>query len=148
MVIPLFMFFAFLALQAGHLGIGIAIVNYAASSVARQAVAENGYNQTDADAKFKSILFAGLSPLGVSRTIDQDVGPATNNIKVTTCAQIPAFPLVGALLNKWIHTSSSTQLDACAGANKWIGPVGLSGPPYHFILEGQAVARMNYNAKG
>jgi Flp pilus assembly protein TadG len=148
-VIPLFMVLSFLGLQLGHLGIGISIVNYAASSVARQSVAQNAYNQGDADLKFKNIIFAGLQSPTVKGTIEQDGGDGTSNVKVTACAELPSFPLVGQFLNQAIHTGGSATPDGCAGATKWIGPVGLKGPaPYHFIIQGQAVARMNYNAKG
>jgi hypothetical protein len=147
LVIPLFMLFAFLSLQLGHLGIGIAIVNYAASSVARQAVAQNGFNQGDATAKFSNIIFAGLQSPEVHSSSDQD-GEGTRNLKVTTCAELPAFPLVGPFLFKAIHSGAPASAGGCTGADKWIGPVGLKGPPYHFVIQGQAVTRMNYNAKG
>ena len=102
MVIPLFMLFAFLALQLGHLGIGVAIVNYAASSVARQAVAQNGFSQGSADDKFKNILFAGLESTEIHGTTDPD-GDGTSNLQVTACAKLPAYPLVGPFLGKSIH---------------------------------------------
>ncbi len=141
--IPLFMFFAFLALQVGHLGIGIAIVNYAASSVARQAVAQNGYNQGDALSKFNKIIFAGLQSPTITGTPVQD-GDGTSNLQVTACAELPSFPLVGPFLYKLLHSGASSAR-GCK-ADKWVGPVGLTGAPYHFVVQGQAVARMNYNA--
>ncbi len=148
MLIPLFMVFAFLSLQLGHLGIGIAIVNYAASSVARQAVAQNGYNQGDALARFNKIIFAGLQSPDV-RGLPQADGDGTSNMVVTACAELPAFPLVGPFLNKSLHSGAPPSVGGCTGnASKWVGPVGLKGPPFHFVIQGQAIARMNYNAKG
>jgi Flp pilus assembly protein TadG len=146
---PLFMLFAFLSLQLGHLGIGIAIVNYAASSVARQAVAQNGFNQGEALAKFNKIIFAGLQSPTITGTPEQDGGEGTSNMKVTACAELPAFPLVGPFLFNSIHSGASSSAGSCAGADKWLGPVGLKkGSPYHFVIQGRAIARMNYNAKG
>ncbi len=97
-------------------------------------------------AKFNKIIFAGLLSPEVHPTSEQD-GEGTRNIKVTTCAELPAFPLVGPFLFKSIHSGAHSATGGCS-ADKWVGPVGLKGPPYHFVIQGQAVARMNYNAKG
>jgi len=149
MMMPLFLIFVFALLQLGHLGIGIAIVNYAASSVARQAVAQNAYNQGDAESKFNNILMAGFKSNEIKSTSVSDPENVTTNLKVTACAELPAYPLVGHFLYQAITSGSGPSPDACSGATKWLGPVGLKGPaPYHFIIQGQAVARMNYNAKG
>src|SRR5207302_7296870 len=134
--------------QVGHLGIGIAIVNYAASSIARQAVAQNSYSQSDADLKFKKLLLAGLTAEDVKgKLVDSDPENVTTNLKVTACARLPAYPFVGQFLDNALHTGATPAEDACGGAAKWLGPIGLSGSaPYHFIIQGQAVVRMNYNA--
>ena len=146
MLMPLFLMLIFALFQVGHLGIGLAIVNYAASSIARQAVAQNGYNQGDADAKFKKLLFAGVTSSEVKATPSSDADNVTTNLKVTACGVLTAYPLVGQFLEKSLHAGSTPAEDACSGVNKWMGPIGLKGPPYQFIIQGQSTVRMNYNA--
>jgi Flp pilus assembly protein TadG len=145
-LLPLFLPLAFAIFQVGHLAIGVAIVNYAASSVAREAVEQNAYSQSQADMKFHRLLFAGLTSSEIKGNQASDSDRVTANLTVTACAKLPAYPLVGPFLDKAIHAGSTPTENACTGVNKWIGPIGLQGPPYQFIVQGQAVARMNFNS--
>jgi Flp pilus assembly protein TadG len=144
-LIPLFMMLAYTLLQLGYLGIGTAIVSYAASSVARQAVAENDFNKGDAQTKFNNLMMAGLKSTDIIGTKIAD-GDGTTNLRVTACAELPSFPLAGKVLAKAIKSTTPPGPDACSGATKWLGPIGLKGASAsHFIIQGQAVVRMNYN---
>ena len=145
LLMPLFFMLAYTLLQLGYLGIGVAVMNYAASSVARQAVAESGYNSGDAQAKINTLMMAGLKSTSIHGTPVAD-GDGTSNLRVTACAELPAFPLAGQLLAKAIKSTTPPGPEPCEGATKWLGPIGLKGhSPSHFIVQGQAVARMNYN---
>jgi hypothetical protein len=146
MLLPLFLVLTFAVYQVGHLAIGVAIVNYAASSVAREAVELNGYSQGEADLKFKKLLFAGLTSSEIRGNQVTDTDRVTANLTVTACAKVPAYGGVGLFLDKAMHAGSTPTEQSCTGVSKWIGPIGLMGPPYQFIVQGQAVARMNYNA--
>ncbi len=146
-VLPLFLLLVFGVLQVGHLGIAVAIVNYGASAVARQAVEENGFNEAAAQNHFNQLLMAGLSPLPIEHHIeDIDSQQITSDIAITACAELPAYPFVGQFLDKAL-TSEAAGGDGCTAGTKTLGPVGLKGPaPYHFLVSGKAKARMNYFA--
>jgi Flp pilus assembly protein TadG len=140
LLMPVYLLLLFLAIQIGHLGIAIAIVNYAASSIARQAVTANTFDQGTADQRFKGLLSAGVKPDHVTGADDNT--PLTPNITVTACASLPAYPFVGVLLDKALKAQSD---NTCANGGKAFGPVALKGPaPFSFVIEGKAIARMNY----
>ncbi len=144
-LMPVFLLALFTLIQVGHLGIGVAIVNYAASSVAHLAVQENTYNQSSASSRFKSLLIAGLKLVEIQGKVEPD--DVTPNVKVTACASLQAYPFVGEFLDKALG-SASTGGDGCGGT-KMFGPVSLQAPaPYHFIIRGQTMARMNLNPNG
>jgi len=138
---PFFFLLAFALLQACHLGLAVAIVNYGASSAARLAVEQNDPSGTNAATQFKNVLSAGLTFVKINtQAVDQD--SVTQNIVVTACAQVPAYPFVGQFLDKALTSANGTD---CAEGAKMMGPIGLKVPaPYYFIIVGQAKARMNY----
>lgn len=145
-LLPLFLLLIFAIVQTCHLGIALAIVNYGASAVARQAVQQNSNFASSGQARFNKLMMAGMKPLqlhGVAaREENSSQTSVTSNMEVTACAELPAYPFVGQLLDKAL--SSPAESDPCGGT-KSLGPVSLKGPaPFHFIVHGQARARMNY----
>jgi len=140
---PLFFTLVFALLQVCHLGLAVAIVNYGASSAARLAVEQNDTSGSNATTQFKKLLAAGLTAHGNVQTRPVDQDSVTQNLVVTACAQLPAYPFVGELLDKALSSANGTD---CAQGAKMMGPIGLTGPPYYFIIEGQAKARMNYQS--
>ena len=141
LLMPLFFLTIFLIIQTCHLGIAIVLVNYGASSAARLAVQQNG-DVSNAQTQFNHLMIAGLKFLSLTPHKDNDVTP---NITMDACAELPAYPFVGQFLDKSLTTGGGNL----CGGTKTFGPVALSGPaPYHFIIHGQATARMNYDPHG
>jgi Flp pilus assembly protein TadG len=137
---PLFLTLLFFVIQIGHLGIAMAVVNYAASSAARQAVEKNDVSASTVDQKFKDLLTAGLQSDTIKSTSDGD--PITPNVEISACAKLQAYPFVGEFLNKGL---TATVSGGCAAGDKAFGPVALKGSgPYYFVIEGHTWARMNY----
>jgi len=136
-LMPWFLMVAFAIIQAGHLGIGVALVNYGASTIARLSVQENGYNAGHAQQRFDQLLAAGFKAAGIEHIQDSDI---TSNVTVTACAELPAYPFVGQLLQSAFKGQAADR--SCQVGGSWISLVGPA--PYHFILRGQATARMNY----
>jgi Flp pilus assembly protein TadG len=140
MLMPLFFFLAFALLQIGHLGVAIALVHYGASSAARAAVHANSFTESDAPSRFKKLLGLGLKSGTIEGRVENNVAP---NITVTACAELRAYPFVGAVLKK---TSMGKTSEGCSEGG--IGPVSLKGNgPFHFVIRAQAVARMNYGGR-
>jgi hypothetical protein len=140
LVLPTFLVLIFAILQACHVGLALAIVNYGASSVARQAVQFNTENLSSGQDKFKSLMAVGLEPLPLQGGLENSDG-VTADIHVTACAKLQAYPFVGEILDKSLKASGKGP----CGGTKSLGPIFIEGPaPYHFIILGQAKARMNY----
>jgi hypothetical protein len=141
---PLFFLMMFAIIQACHLGIAMVLVSYGASSVARLAVQENGYEASSAMPKFQKLMIAGLIFRKLS-PMEDNPGDVAQNITITACAELPAYPAVGQFLARALPAGGNTD---CGGA-KHLGPISLTGQaPYHFILHGEATARMNYKPQG
>ena len=141
-VLPLFLVLAFALLQIGHLGIAMAVVSYGASSAARQAVEKNDLTDTSATDRLKKLLSVGLQSPSAHCQLDGDA--ITPNVTVTACASLPVYPFIGSFLYKTL--SDQVSGNSCAAGAKSFGPVAVKGPPYIFIVQGQAAARMNYPA--
>jgi hypothetical protein len=140
---PLFLAVAFGLIQIGHVGITVALVSYGASAIARMAVQENGYNEGHAQQRLNQLLAAGMSSAGVANRQD-NTDPLTPNITVTACAKLPAYPFVGPLLQSFFQGASAEG--GCFLGAPLVSLVSSSG--YHFIIRGQATARMNYTPPG
>ncbi len=142
LMMPLFLLLVFFLLQIGHLGIAIAIVHYSASSAAKQAVEQN--SDANLQQRVQGLFSAGLKNGTASATYDSQ-DPVTRTIIVTACGELLAYPFVGPFLSKAL--SSQANGSGCAPEGKAMGPVILKGPPFVFIIQGEARARMNYNPK-
>jgi hypothetical protein len=139
---PFFLVLIFAALQTAHVVIAMAIVHYGASSAAHVAVLNNQISDGGpVEDKFKKLLAVGLKFKKLTCTTDHD--PVTPNVKVIGCAELPSYPFVGLFLSKAITTSGNNECDTSA---KDLGPVSVeTHAPYRFVLEGKALARMNYS---
>jgi hypothetical protein len=135
---------AFGLLQIGHLGIAMALVNYGASSAARKAVEQNDPTGANAAQQFSSLIAGTVGLKSPSVRCSSDGATPAPNITVTACAELPAYPFVGPFLDQALKTRVSDG--SCAAGARAFGPVALKGPPYMFIIEGKAIARMNYKS--
>jgi hypothetical protein len=145
---PLFLTLAFAIIQIGHLGAAIALVNYGASSVVKQAVQQNHFDRSQAQSRLEDLLTMGLKSATVERRNEEgafdDVAP---DLSLVACAELPAYPFVGEFLKATKLGSGSAG--GCLDETSFVGPVKLKGPaPYRFVIRGEAKARMNYGARG
>jgi hypothetical protein len=141
LLLPLFLLLIFAALQTAHVIIAMAIVHYGASSAAHVAVLDNQKSGGGrVEDKFKSLLAVGLQYKTLKCSADQD--PVTPNVTVIGCAELPSYPFVGLFLSKALSSSDGNDCDENA---KSFGPIAVQvTAPYRFVLEGKAIARMNY----
>src|SRR5690349_6547823 len=93
---PVFFLLVFGALQLAHVGLGVALVHYATSSVARQAV-QNNTEQID-KSKFENFMIAGLQAPEVRGSGEQGASSVLKDLTVVGCAKLPAYPFVGQTL--------------------------------------------------
>ncbi len=133
---PIFFLGVFLAIQVCHLGLGVAIVQYATSSVARQAVQDNSAS-LDAD-KFKRLLGAGLKEPEIQQGLGETVSPVTKNITVVGCAKLGAYPFVGQALK----AAQWKTDDTCAAEGPLVSLSG--GGPFDFMIRARTTIRLNY----
>lgn len=151
MLMPIFLAVVFALLQVGHLGVGVAVVYYATSSVGKLAVQNNDAKLSNGDyqAQFARMMVGGLTPVGLpAAELEPGEDALTPTITVTACAKLPAYPLVGETLK----TAMSGALDpgaTCTDGPHAFGPVHLAGNgPYFFVIRGQTTVRLNYQPRG
>ena len=149
LLIPVFLLLVFAIVQIAHIGVGVVVMQYAASSIARQAV-QSGDPNDEAKAKEKlgHLMFAGLTAGKVHTGLKTETtaNEVTPTVEVVTCAELTAYPFVGEFLSKasWKTANATTE---CLGSS--LTPVMLKGPaPYKFLIRGQSLARMNYQPRG
>ncbi|HVO33732.1 MAG TPA: TadE family protein [Elusimicrobiota bacterium] len=166
LVLPLFLALAFAGLQLAQLGVGIVMADYAASSVARKAAAEEKiptrlfntiqdltplYGQKATD-----LMVAGMKFQDAAGCVSPDVpGEPSVSLTVRVRATVSAFPILGDLLHGAWHANytgpiGSAVSGACPGGSGMdgapgLGPINFSAsPPYYFTVNGKATVRMNY----
>jgi hypothetical protein len=131
-------------LQVGQLATGLLVVNYAASTIAREAVQENATSmKSQYETRFKHLLTVGMTYKDLLLTPDSSTPPLTS-IRVDACAELGVFPLLGEI---FLEPALGTKYTggACGATARSMGPFSFNGtPPYRFTLHGTASARMNY----
>jgi len=140
---PGFLLLAFLAVQLAHLGLGVALVNYATSSVAREAVSNNttSVNQD----KFSTFMVAGLKDEEVNVRMDTPDSPVTQTMTVIGCAKLAAYPLVGETVKATWRSASAGN--SCSESSAGLG-IGITpSPPHYFVIRAKTIVRTNYKVQ-
>lgn len=134
MMMPLYFLLAFFGLQLGQLITGMLVVNYAAGSIARHAVADNISGSRSYPDVMQRLMVAGMkNPSGVANASTELMG----DVNVDACVEIGAFPFVSQLASKALSAGSSA---ACASVQNIAFNSAGTGA---FVLKGKALARMN-----
>lgn len=138
-LVPVFLLLAFAAIQIAHIGLGVAMVNYATASVARQAVQNNTTSLNNE--KFKSFMIAGLKDEEVRANLDLNTSSEVlQDLTAVGCAKLNAYPFVGEMLKaSWKGAGIN---DGCSASAPWISITGSS--PYKFVIRAKTTVRMNY----
>jgi len=144
LTLPLYLAVVFGLLQVGQLATGLLVVNYAASTIAREAVQENALSiKSQYVTRFTNLLTVGMTYKDLQFAQDTSTPPLIS-IKVDACAQLGVFPLLGEI---FLKPALGTKYagGVCGGPAPTLGPFSFNGsPPYRFTLHGTATARMNY----
>ncbi len=143
MLAPLYFFMAFGLLQLGQLATALIVVNYAAGSMVRQAIADNGL-EGNYDDRLRKLQTAGMHK--PHTRVKTDGSKLMGNITVYACSEVNAFPFIGALLGRTLAASfgSGTSYD-CENLNLFA--FNASGPG-SFVVQGTAKGRMNMRPNG
>jgi Flp pilus assembly protein TadG len=149
LVMPLFLFLVFGILQAGQIGIGLIVVNYAAGSVARKAARTStpDTNSTNFQAEYDKLMSVGMKSSPLDIHCDGGCVKVTNDVIVTAEATMDAFPVFGPILNSMAPSFKTSATWKPNGKVESVPALGFQGPPYKFIVRGMAVARMNYHVQ-
>jgi len=162
-LIPLFFFIVFGVLQLAQLGMAVVMVNYAASSIAREAASEKDFSNaargvpaTAVDSygqKAGKLMVAGMQldgSSGILGCIEQsDVTVPTGELVVLVRARLQAWPFVGYALNGIFGSQYDAQPLSCTDLtnSKGFGPFNYSpDSPQTFFVTGTGKVRLNYKA--
>lgn len=157
-LLPLFFFIVFALLQLAHMGLAVLMVNYAASSIARQAASDNNIGPSTGDPnaaivsywdKAGKLMVAGihLDTYGLKGCVSQaDASVPTGELVVRVRATMPAWPFVGYLLNGLFGDRYAAQALDCGNAQSsgGFGPFNYSSQPPTFYITGTGKVRLNY----
>ncbi len=141
LLFPFYMVLVFGLLQLGQLGVALLVANYAASSIARQAVEDNISGSVEYTSKMEKLMTAGMRRPYAKATAEFSTPPFAE-VSADACAEVYAYPFIGQLLGKAItkglasgNSSKCTTLSTFAYSNS---------RPAYFVVHGKASARMNY----
>lgn len=140
---PLVILAVFLGLQVAHLGLGLAVVQYATASAARSAVRADSPSVVSARFKELTDLVGLENQRAETRLVSAGSGGprVTSNLEAFGCAEVPVYPLVGPLVKEAFRARGG---DACTGPR-----VGYKeGRPAKFIIRARTTVRMNYQKGG
>jgi hypothetical protein len=140
-LLPLFFFLGFGALQAAQLGITMLIADYAAAAIARQVV-QDGLRPSGSpsalpgsyNVRFQKLMAAGMK--NGQLMVSADRSGIVGNVTVHACADVSAWPLVGTFVRAAIRSPGG----GCGAG----GGVLFNKLPGKFVVQGKSTARMNY----
>ena len=145
LLMPAYFLLVFGLLQLGQLATGLLVANYAASAIARQVVQD----QTNSTAlggsyqtRYEALMTAGMKHGKLIAEYTRD-GGLFSNVTVHACAEINAFPFVGEFLKPALSRYSG----GCGALTTVLPFSFISSPPYRFMVQGKATARMNYQPR-
>jgi hypothetical protein len=153
-LLPLFLVIVFGLLQLGQLGIAVIMVNYAASSIAREAAskfdyagATNGVMQLHQ--KMQDLMVAGMSTdssFGLLGCTVADTNTPTAELVVLVRAKVAAWPGLGYFLNGAFGDRYATQPLTCSDLTnaQGFGPFNYSTQPPTYFVTGTGKVRLNY----
>jgi len=162
-LLPLFFFLVFGLLQLVQLGLAVVMVNYAASSIAREAASEKDFSTaargapaTGVDSyglKASNLMVAGMRLDGSSGLLgcveQSDVTVPTGELVVLVRARLQAWPFIGYVLNGIFGNQYNAQPLSCTDLknSQGFGPFNYSpSPPQTFFVTGTGKVRLNYKA--
>jgi Flp pilus assembly protein TadG len=148
-VLPLFLAIVFLLLQLGQLGMALIMANYAASSIARKAVAENNLSAGNYQQVAQQLMVAGMQYDSLVGCPDADQNQLTGNFVVLVRAKVVAWPFVGYVMNAAFKANYTPQALSCSDLTnqRGFGPFNyLPTLPQTFYVTGTGKVRLNYKA--
>jgi len=147
LLLPVVLLFVFGLLQSCQIGVGLIVVNYGASSIARKASRGGEVNTVVSTAQpgYNSLMIGGLKSVPLKACRDNRGGP-TSDVVVVAQAKVRAFPVVGPLIDQMAPGWKSQTVNADAACREGRMPaISFSkDPEYTFTLNGVGSARRNY----